>query len=138
MKYWLVKSDPDTYSFQDLYRDKKTSWDGVRNYAARLHLRAMNKGDAVLIYHSGGESCVTGTATVQRDAYPDPTATGNNWVSVELKAGRKLKYPVTLKNMKAEKRLQNIMLLKIGRLSVMPLTRDEYETVMELSEKKPV
>jgi len=132
MNYWLVKSDPETYSWFDLVRDGKTSWEGVRNYAARIHLRAMQKGDLVLVYHSGGETAVMGTASVTRSAYPDPTADVPDWVTVDLKKGKPLANPVTLKAIKANPVLKNIPLIKISRLSVMPLTKSEYEAILSM------
>ncbi len=134
MRYWLVKSDPDTYSFQDLAKDGHTSWDGVRSYAARNFLREMKKGDLVLVYHSGGESCVIGLAIVKKDPYPDPTADDDTWVSVELKAGKKLNNSVTLAQIKKVSSLKEIPLLKISRLSVMPLNREDYETIIEMAD----
>ncbi len=133
MRYWLVKSDPDTYSFPDLVKEGKTSWDGVRNYAARNFLREMKKGDLVLIYHSGGESAVKGLAVVSQSPYPDPTADDETWVSVGLKAGKVLPHPVTLSRIKKEPSLKDIPLIKISRLSVMPVTKDHYEKILEMS-----
>lgn len=134
MRYWLVKSDPETYSFHDLVKDGSTSWDGVRNYASRNFLREMKKGDMVLVYHSGGESCVTGLATVNKDPYTDPTADDDTWVSVGLKAGKTLKKPVSLTRIKKEPELQEIPLLKISRLSVMPVTKEHYEKIISMSQ----
>lgn len=133
MNYWLVKSDPETYSFFDLVKDGSTSWDGVRNYAARNFLRDMKKGDKVLVYHSGGESCVIGLASVSKDPYLDPTFNGDTWLSVELKAGKKLKQSVTLAEIKKETVLKEIPLIKISRLSVMPITKIHYDKIMEMS-----
>src|SRR2546427_11678089 len=96
MNYWLVKSEPETYSFADLQKDGKTCWTGVRNFAARLNLRAMKKGDPVLFYHSGGEKQVVGAAQVQKEGYPDPTATEGDWSAVDLAPGQALKNPVSL------------------------------------------
>lgn len=134
MNYWLVKSDPDTYAWSDLLKDGKTSWDGVRNYAARIHLRAMKKGDKVLVYHSGGESMVLGIASVTKEFYQDPTTKDEAWISVELKAEKSLKQPVTLQQIKSEKKLANIALIKISRLSVMPVTPDEYQKILEMAD----
>jgi predicted RNA-binding protein with PUA-like domain len=133
MRHWLVKSDPDTYSFDDLVKDGRTSWDGVRNYAARNFLREMKKGDKVLVYHSGGESCVVGHATVDKNPYTDPTADSDTWVSVGLKAGKALKKNVLLSSIKKEASLKDIALIKISRLSVMPLSDAHYEKIMEMS-----
>ena len=133
--YWLVKSDPDTYSFFDLVKDGSTSWDGVRNYAARNFLRGMKKGDEVLVYHSGGESSVVGLATVSKGPYMDPTAENDTWTSVELKAGKKLKNPVALAQIKKEPVLKDISLIKISRLSVMPISKEHFTKILEMSSK---
>ncbi|MFN8166591.1 MAG: EVE domain-containing protein [Bacteroidia bacterium] len=127
--YWLVKSDPEEYSFENLLKDGKASWDGIRNYAARNHMKAMKKGDKVLVYHSGGISAVVGTATVTKAFYRDPTADDDTWVSVELKAGKALEKPVTLAEIKKDKRLKDMILLKISRLSVMPVTEEEFTII---------
>ena len=134
MNYWLVKSEPSTYSFSDLMKDKKTVWDGVRNYAARIHLRAMQKGDLVLFYHSNEDMAVIGIAKVSKTAYPDPTAQEGDWSAVDLVPIKHLKTPVTLPKIKAEKKLQNIGLVRIGRLSVMPLTESEYNLILKMGE----
>ena len=134
--YWLVKSDPETYSFPDLLRDKKTSWDGIRNYAARNHLKNMKKGDIALVYHSCGESIIIGTAKILGSFYHDPTAPENeDWASVEIQALRKFKTPITLKEIKAHPILKNMMLVKISRLSVTPVTEEEYNLILALGEK---
>ncbi|MCX6275379.1 MAG: EVE domain-containing protein [Bacteroidetes bacterium] len=130
--YWLVKSDPETYGWEQFQKDKITSWDGVRNYAARIHLRAMKTGDDVLFYHSNTDAGVVGTAKVTKESYPDPTAKEEGWVSVELKCLQSLKSPVTLKAIKAEKKLQNMVLIKISRLSVSPVTQEEYDTIIKM------
>lgn len=132
MKYWLVKSDPGEYGWEDLLKERKTDWTGVRNYAARLHLNGMKKGDAVLFYHSNREPAVIGEAKVTREAFPDPTAQDDKWVAVELEAGKSLGKPVSLQSIKAEKRLADIGLVRIGRLSVMPLQKPEYETIVKM------
>src|SRR5882724_2491912 len=121
MNYWLVKSEPDTYSWNDLVKDGSTSWTGVRNFAARLHLKAMKKGDAVLFYHSGSESAIVGIAKVKKEFYPDQTAKEGEWFTVDLENGKALKNPVTLAQVKAEKKLKDTALVRIGRLSVQPL-----------------
>lgn len=133
MNYWLVKSDPETYSFQDLKRDASTTWDGVRNHLAKRHLSNMKKGDHVLVYHSMGESSVIGLATVSKSGFEDPTAPGEGWVAVELKAGKELKRPVTLKEIKADSLLKKMELVRMSRLSVMPVTSDEYHRILDLS-----
>lgn len=134
MNYWLVKSEPSTYSFQDLLKDKKTCWDGVRNYAARIHLRAMQKGDLVMFYHSNEDMAVIGIAKVSKTAYPDPTAKEGDWSAVDLVPHKALKTPVTLAQIKAEKKLQNTGLVRIGRLSVMPLTEAEFNLINKMGE----
>ncbi len=133
MAYWLVKSDPETYGFDDLIRDKKTDWTGVRNYAARIHLNSMAKGDAVLVYHSNSDKAVVGSCVVSKAAFPDETATEGQWVAVELKSPKYLKKAVTLADMKLRPELQNIGLIKIGRLSVMPLSPEEYSLIMHMA-----
>jgi len=130
MNYWMVKQEPGSYSFDDFVKDKKTDWTGVRNYQARNFLRDMKKGDEVLFYHSGDERAVVGFATVSKPAFPDPTADDDAWVAVELKAGKKLKKPVTLVQVKAEPKLANILLVKNGRISVMSLSEDEYDQIV--------
>ena len=126
MNYWLVKSDPGEYGWEDLVKERKTHWTGVRNYAARLHMNGMKKGDAVLFYHSNREPAVIGEAMVTREAFPDPTSQDDKWVAVELEARKTLASPVSLQRIKAEKRLAEIGLVRIGRLSVMPLRKPEY------------
>src|SRR5271169_2116845 len=121
MNYWLVKSEPGTYSFQNLVKDGSTSWTGVRNYAARIHLKGMKKGDLVLFYHSGEESAIVGIAKVKKEFYPDATADEEGWVTVDLEKQKALKKPVTLAQVKAEKKLKDTALVRIGRLSVQPL-----------------
>lgn len=134
MNYWLVKSDPETYSWHNLVKDKKTTWDGVRNYAARIHLRAMKKGDPVLVYHSNlGE--VAGIAEVIKEAFADPTAKEGDWVAVDLKALKSLKKPVPLSEIKSNKKLKDMLLLKISRLSVMPVQKEEFDEIMKMSYK---
>lgn len=130
--YWLVKSDPETYGWKEFEKENTTSWDGIRNYAARIHLRAMKKGDEVLLYHSNKDAGVVGIAKVTRESYPDPTAKEEGWVSVELQCLHALKNPVTLKAIKEEKKLQNMILLKISRLSVSPVTEEEFRTILKL------
>jgi predicted RNA-binding protein with PUA-like domain len=131
--YWLVKSEPSVYSFDQLLADKQTCWSGIRNYAARLHLRNMKKGDEVLFYHSNEGTDIVGIATVIKEAYQDPTTTDDRWVAVDIKAKRKLKNPVPLSVIKKDKRLANMALVRIGRLSTQPVTASEWEVVMELA-----
>lgn len=136
MAYWLVKSEPFKYSWDKFVEDKQTFWDGVRNYAARNHLKAMKKNDQVLFYHSNEGVEIVGIAKVAKEAYQDPTIDDDAWVVVDLKPVRKLKKPVTLVQVKAEKRLQNMALVRLGRLSVQPVTDEEWDVVMELAGEK--
>jgi predicted RNA-binding protein with PUA-like domain len=131
-QYWLVKSEPDTYAFADLVRERTTAWTGVRNYAARGHLHAMRRGDRVLFYHSGAAKAVVGTATVARAAFPDATADEPGWVAVELAAGAPLARPVTLAEIKTEPALAQMALLRLSRLSVQPVARAEFERIVKL------
>jgi predicted RNA-binding protein with PUA-like domain len=134
MSFWLVKSEPSTYSFEQLEKDKQTVWSGVRNYAARLHLNAMKKGDEVLYYHSMENLEIVGIAKVVKEAYPDPTTDDERWVAVDLKAYKKLKKPVSLDAIKKDKRLANMALVRISRLSVQPVAEKEYEIIMQLAQ----
>lgn len=136
MAYWLVKSEPSTYSWDDFVKEKQTCWSGVRNYAARLHLRNMKKGDEVLFYHSNEGTDIVGIAKVIKESYQDPTTKEDKWVAVDLKPLRKLKTPVTLAVIKADKRLNNMALVRLGRLSVQPVTEEEWEIVMEMAGEK--
>ncbi len=136
MAYWLVKSEPSTYSWDDFVKEKQTCWSGVRNYAARLHLRNMKKGDEVLFYHSNEGTDIVGIAKVIKESYQDPTTKEDKWVAVDLKPLIKLKNPVTLAVIKADKRLNNMALVRLGRLSVQPVTEEEWEIVMEMAGEK--
>lgn len=131
MNYWMVKQEPEKYSFDDLLKDGKTDWTGVRNYQARNNLRLMRRGDRVLFYHSVSEKAVVGTAEVSREEFADPT--DERWIAVEIAPLEKFAKAVALEQMKCEKSLANIALLKQSRLSVMPVTADEYETICSLS-----
>ena len=133
MAYWLVKSEPGVYSWDQLVKDKQTIWSGVRNYAARLHLRNMRKGEEVFFYHSNEGTNIVGIAKVIKEAYQDPTTDDDRWVAVDLKAHKKLKNPVSLETIKKDKRLETMALVRIGRLSVQPVTEKEYDTIMELA-----
>ncbi len=134
MNYWLIKTDPETYSWDDLKKESSTSWDGIRNYAARNHMKAMKNGDKVLVYHSGGESEIRGLATVTKEFYQDPTTEEIAWVSVGIKANNSLKKNISLQEIKKNNKLKNMLLIKISRLSVMPVSEDEFNTIVELSE----
>lgn len=132
MQYWLVKSEPTTYSWEQFLKDKKTVWEGVRNYAARIHLRGMKKGDLVLFYHSNIDKSVMGISKVVKEAYQDPSTEDDRWVAVDLAPVESFKNPVSLEVIKAEKKLENIGLVKIGRLSVMPLEKTEYDLLCKM------
>ena len=136
MAYWLVKSEPTAYSWDNLVKDKQTCWSGVRNYAARLHLRNMKKGDEVFFYHSNEGTDIVGIAKVVKESYQDPTTTDDRWVAVDLKPHKKLKNPVTLDTIKKDKRLASMALVRIGRLSVQPVSDAEWKVVMELAGEK--
>ena len=137
MNHWLAKSEPETYSFSQLVADQRTDWTGVRNYQARNFLRAMETGDKVLYYHSGKEKAVVGTATVSRPAFPDPTAApdDSDWSAVELRPGKPLASPVPLAAIRSDPTLSKILLLTHSRLSVMSVTRDEYEHIVRVGNR---
>jgi predicted RNA-binding protein with PUA-like domain len=132
-QYWLVKSEPDSYAWSDLVRDGHTTWTGVRNYTARNHLQAMQRGDRVLFYESVTTKAVVGIAEVTKPAFPDPTADEPAWVAVELKATKALPHPATLAQIKTEPALANLALLRQGRLSVSPLAKVEFERILKLA-----
>jgi predicted RNA-binding protein with PUA-like domain len=136
MSYWLVKSEPFKYSWDQFVADKKTFWDGVRNYGARNNLKAMKKGDEVLFYHSNEGVEIVGVAKVLKEFYQDPTTDEEAWVVVDLKPVKKLKKPVTLAMIKVEKRLANMDLVRLGRLSVQTVKPEEWDVVMELAGEK--
>jgi predicted RNA-binding protein with PUA-like domain len=136
MSYWLVKSEPDVYGWQQLEKDKQTVWSGVRNYAARIHLRDMKKGDEVLFYHSNEGMEIVGIAKVVKESYQDPTTEDDRWVAVDIKAYKKLKKPVALTQIKADKRLAEMALVRIGRLSVQPVSEKEWKIIMDLAGEK--
>jgi predicted RNA-binding protein with PUA-like domain len=136
MAYWLVKSEPFKYSWEQFEKDGRTFWDGVRNYAARNHLRSMKNGDKVFWYHSNEGLEIVGIAKVVKEAYQDPTTDEDAWVAVDLKPFRKLKKPVSLGQIKTEKRLKDMALVRLGRLSVQPVTDDEWKVVMEMAGTK--
>jgi len=133
MSYWLVKSEPSAYSWDQLVKDKQTAWTGVRNYAARINLRAMKKGDEVLYYHSNEGVEIVGIAKVIKEAYQDPTIDDDRWVAVDIKAVKKLKNPVPLDILKKDKRFANMDLVRLGRLSVQTVKDDEWKMVMALA-----
>ncbi|MBL7852636.1 MAG: EVE domain-containing protein [Cyclobacteriaceae bacterium] len=131
MNYWLLKTEPDTYAWGDLVRDKKGTWDGVRNFQARKHLSSMAKGDKALIYHTGEEKAITGIAVVTRGPYPEPKDPA--WVAVDLAPEKPLKRPVSLAEIKKNKSLQKMVLVKAARLSVQPVTAEEFKHILDLS-----
>ncbi len=133
MQYWLVKQEPDSYPWSAFVADGATSWDGVRNYQARNFLRAMRRGDSVLFYASGDAKEVQGLATVSKAPYPDPSATEGDWVSVELKPKQAPSRPVTLAEMKADGALKDLLLLRHTRLSVVPVTPEQFERILKLA-----
>ncbi|MBI3876367.1 MAG: EVE domain-containing protein [Verrucomicrobia bacterium] len=134
--YWLVKQEPESYSWSAFVKDGKTAWTGVRNFAARLNLRAMKKGDAVFYYHSGEEKQVVGLARVERESYPDQTATEGDWSAVDLAAVKPLAQPVTLAQIKADPVLKEMKLVRISRLSVSPVTEAQFKRLIDLAKTK--
>lgn len=136
MAYWLAKSEPSTYSWDNLVKEKQTCWSGIRNYAARLHMRNMKKGDKVFFYHSNEGVEIVGIAKVIKEAYPDPTTNDDRWVAVDLKPVRKLKNPVSLVAIKNETRLKEMALVRISRLSLQPVSDEEWGIVMKMAGEK--
>jgi predicted RNA-binding protein with PUA-like domain len=135
--YWLVKQEPESYSWTTFVKDGRAAWTGVRNFAARNNLRAMKKGDLVFYYHSVSEKRAVGLARVDREAYADPTATEGDWSAVDLVPVKPLVKPVTLDAVKAEKSLADMPLLRISRLSVQPVTETQFKKLMSLAATKP-
>ena len=131
MAYWLMKSEPESYGWADLVRDGGTEWDGVRNNAARLHLKAMKKGDEAFFYHSMSDKAVVGIMRITREAQPDPK--DSDWVSVRVEPVKPLPRPVTLAEIKAEPRLSKMELIRQSRLSVAPVRPEEWKLVLELA-----
>ncbi|MGQ0794062.1 MAG: EVE domain-containing protein [Deltaproteobacteria bacterium] len=136
MNRWLVKSEPSAYSWQEFLEDGRAFWDGVRNYQARNNLRAMKLADPVLFYHSNEGHEVAGVAEVVKEAYRDPTSESAEWVAVDIKPVRTLSNTVSLANIRENPRLQNIALIRQSRLSVMPVTEDEFDAILEMSESQ--
>jgi predicted RNA-binding protein with PUA-like domain len=134
MNHWLIKSEPSVYSWDKLVEENKVVWDGVRNYAARNNLRAMKKGDLAFFYHSNEGLDIVGIAKVVKEAYQDPTTDDTAWSVVEFAHAKALKKSVTLTQMKADKQLASMQLIKIGRLSVSAVTKDEFDRVLKLAE----
>jgi len=133
MAYWLIKSEPFKYSWDQLVKDKKTVWDGVRNYAARLNLKAMKKGDLAFFYHSNEGVEIVGIAKIVKEAFQDPTTDDERWVAVEVAPHKKLKNPVTLAQIKAEPKLADMDLVRLGRLSTQSVKPDEWELVLKMA-----
>ncbi|MBK7733755.1 MAG: EVE domain-containing protein [Chitinophagaceae bacterium] len=136
MNYWLIKSEPSVYSWDQLVKDKKTMWDGVRNYAARIHLKAMKKNDEVFFYHSNDDTAIVGIAKVDKAFYTDPTADSDAWVAVDVKPVKQLNNPVTLAQVKANKKLLNMALVRISRLSVQPVSSEEWKIILSIAGEK--
>lgn len=132
MNYWLLKTEPDTFSWADLVRDKTAVWDGVRNFQARSNLKAMKKGDLAFVYHTGDEKAIVGIAEISREAYPEPK--DKDWVAVDIKPVKKLKSPVDLGTIKKDKRLATMVLVRSARLSVQPVKKEEFDWIVGLSE----
>ena len=136
MNFWLVKQEPSKYSWDQFVKDKETYWDGVRNYQARNNLQKMKKGDLLLFYHSVVGKDVQGIAKVSKEYYPDPTTDDPRWVVVDLKPVKSMSIPVTLDDIKAQPNLSDIALIKQSRLSVMPLSKNEFKTILKMGQTK--
>lgn len=136
MAYWLIKSEPFKYSWDQFEKDGSTFWDGVRNYAARNNLRSMKKGDLAFFYHSNEGLAIVGIAKVIKEAYQDPTTKETAWVAVDFKPHKKIKRPVTLSDIKANKALANMALIRLGRLSVQPVLEEEWNIVIQMAGEK--
>jgi predicted RNA-binding protein with PUA-like domain len=132
MAHWLIKSEPEVYSWDQLKKDKQTRWDGIRNYAARNHLKAMKKGDDLFFYHSNKGTEIVGIASVAKEAYPDPSSTNPAWFAIDVKPVKKLVKPVSLEQIKKDKKLAAMALVRIGRLSVQPVTEEEWQIIMKM------
>lgn len=132
MNYWLLKTEPGTFSWSDLIRDKTAVWDGVRNFQARNNLKAMKKGDQAFVYHTGEDKAIIGIAEIVKEAYPEPK--DKDWIAVDLKPVKKLKNLVELGTIKKDKRLANMVLVRVARLSVQPVKKEEFDLIIALSE----
>jgi len=135
---WMVKQEPEAYSWDDLVRDGRTDWTGVRNFQARNNLRQMKLGDRVLFYYSGTGKCVVGIAEVAKAAYPDPTGDDPQWVAVDLKPVKRLNESVPLASIRYHAKLANLLLIRQSQLSVMPLTKEEFETIVGMGTGKKI
>jgi predicted RNA-binding protein with PUA-like domain len=136
-QHFLIKSEPDKYSWAQLEKDGKTFWDGVRNYEARNFMRSMKRGDFCLFYHSNEGKEIVGIAKVVREAYPDPTSPEEDWSAVDVAPHKSMKAPVTLETIKSDPELSDMALLKRSRLSVVPVTKDQYDYILKLGKTKP-
>lgn len=136
MNYWLIKSEPFKYSWKKFLKEKQTFWDGVRNYAARNNLRAMKKGDLLFFYHSNEGLCIVGIAKVHKEASPDKTAKEGDWSGIDIVPYKTLKKPVTLAEIKQEPQLKNMQLLRLSRLSVSAVSKEEFDKILLMSESK--
>ena len=135
-RIWLIKSEPDVYSFDDLIKDKQTAWTGVRNYAARNNMREMKLGDELFYYHSNIGKAIVGIAKVVKEAYQDPSSDDPNWVCVDVSGMKKLKKEVSLNDVKAHPGLANMDLVRLGRLSVQAVRKEEYDEIIKMSNEK--
>ena len=133
MQYWLVKTEPETYSWDTLVKEKKGVWDGVRNFQARSNMKAMKKGDLVFVYHTGEEKSIVGVAKIASEPYPEPK--DKDWIAVDLTPEKKLKKPITLAQVKTDKKLTNMVLVRASRLSVQPVKQEEFDYILELSQQ---
>ena len=133
MAYWLVKTEPETYSWDNLVKEKRAVWDGVRNFQARSNMKAMKKGDSVFVYHTGDEKSVIGIAKVAKDAYPDPK--DKDWVVFDIEPVKKLKNSISLAQIKADKKLKDMVLVRASRLSVQPVKEEEFDYIVSLGSK---
>ena len=137
MAYWLMKSEPGAWSWEDQVKDGTAEWDGVRNHQASNNMKAMKKGDKAFFYHSVNEKRIVGIVTIAQEYYPDPTDKSGRFGMVDVKAQRPFKKPVTLADVKGEPRLENIALVRQSRLSVMPISDDEWQLICAMGETKP-
>ena len=133
MQYWLVKTEPGTYSWDTLVKEKKGVWDGVRNFQARSNMKTMKKGDLVFVYHTGEEKSIVGLAKVASEPYPEPK--DKDWVAVDLTPEKKLRKAISLAQVKADKKLANMVLVRVSRLSVQPVKQEEFDYIIELSQQ---
>ncbi len=133
MNYWLIKTEPNEYSWDDFVKLGRDHWDGVRNYAARLHMKNMKVGDLAFFYHSVKQRDIIGVAEIVKEYYPDPTTDDDRWVVVDIVPKEKLKHPVNLDQIKADKRLSEMALVRIGRLSVQPVSKKEFDIIMKMA-----